>query len=266
MAYVGRRSVSAHETSAAQRAWWDSEAASYQSDHAAELGSARFLWCPEGLTEDKAGLLGDVRGRDVLEIGCGAAQCARWLLDHGAAPVGLDLSHAQLRQSHRLDAEAGVRVPVVQGDATALPFAAASFDLVCSAYGAVQFAADSAQVMREVARVLRPGGRWVFSVTHPVRWCFPDDPGPRGLTVSASYFDRTPYVEDDEEGRATYVEHHRTIGDRVREISAAGLVVLDVLEPEWPPGHRTSYPQWSGLRGMLLPGTTIWVTARPAAP
>ena len=32
--------------------------------------------------------------------------------------------------------------------------------------------------MREVARVLRPGGRWVFAVNHPMRWIFPDDPGP----------------------------------------------------------------------------------------
>ena len=57
------------------------------------------------------------------------------------------------------------------------------------------------------AGVLRPGGRFVFSVTHPTRWAFPDDPGPGGLTLVQSYFDRTPYVEVDETGAATYVEH-----------------------------------------------------------
>ena len=49
--------------------------------------------------------------------------------------------------------------------------------------------------MREVFRVLRPGGRWVFSVTHPMRWVFLDDPGEDGLVGVHSYFDRRPYVE-----------------------------------------------------------------------
>ena len=87
---------------------------------------------------------------------------------------------------------------------------------------AVPFVADSAAVMREVARVLRPGGRWVFAVNHPMRWIFLDDPGERGLVATLSYFDRSPYVEYDDDGVPSYVEHHRTLGDRVREIVAAG--------------------------------------------
>jgi hypothetical protein len=116
--------------------------------------------------------------------------------------------------------------------------------------------------MAEVARVLRPGGRWVFSVTHPMRWCFPDDPGPGGLTVTTSYFDRRPYVEVDASGTPTYVEHHRTLGDRVRDLVAAGFVVRDVVEPEWPPDHDRPWGQWSPLRGRLFPGTAIFVADR----
>ena len=63
------------------------------------------------------------------------------------------------------------------------PSPTASFDLACSAFGAVPFVAEPERVMREVARVLRPGGRWVFAVNHPMRWMFSDDPGPDGLTV-----------------------------------------------------------------------------------
>ena len=261
--HVERRPADEAETRAALRSWWDFHATSYQWEHAGDLGSASFLWSPEGLTEDSAGLLGDVAGRDVLEVGCGAGQCARWLALRGARVVGLDLSAAQLAHSRRLDAEAGTSVRVLQADATRLPFADSSFDVACSAYGAVPFVSDSAAVMREVARVLRPGGRWVFSVSHPLRWCFPDDPGEAGLTVETSYFDRRAYVEATEDGRATYVEHHRTLGDRVREIVAAGLTVVDLIEPEWPEGHKTTYVQWSEQRGRLLPGTTIWVTEKP---
>ncbi|MGN6473088.1 MAG: SAM-dependent methyltransferase, partial [Mycobacteriales bacterium] len=75
--------------------------------------------------------------------------------------------------------------------------------------------------------------------------------------------DRSPYVEVDFDGRPTYVEHHRTLGDRVREIVAAGLVIDDVIEPEWPADHERTWGQWSKLRGELIPGTAIFLTRKP---
>ncbi|MBM9505584.1 class I SAM-dependent methyltransferase [Actinacidiphila acididurans] len=260
-----RRIAGATESSRANRRWWDRNADDYQIEHGDFLGDARFVWGPEGLDEAEAALLGpaeDLKDRAVLEIGAGAAQCSRWLAAQGARPVALDLSGRQLRHARRIDLEAPAPtgpVPLVQADAGALPFADASFDLACSAYGALPFIADTARVQREVRRVLRPGGRWVFSVTHPVRWAFPDEPGPEGLTAVASYFDRTPYVEQDDRGIAVYVEHHRTLGDRVREITAAGLTLVDLVEPEWPAWNRQDWGGWSPLRGRLLPGTAIFV-------
>jgi SAM-dependent methyltransferase len=261
-----RRDAGTGESSHANRHWWDRNADDYQDEHGAFLGDARFTWCPEGLDETEARLLGDpaaLRGRTVLEIGAGAAQCSRWLTAQGARPVALDLSHRQLQHSLRIDQGLGLHpVPLVQADATVLPFADRSFDLACSAYGAVPFAADTAKLMREVHRVLRPGGRWIFSVTHPVRWAFPDEPGPEGLTARSSYFDRTPYVEQDEHGRAVYVEHHRTLGDRIRELTAAGFRLLDLVEPEWPEHLTQEWGGWSPLRGRHIPGTAIFVTVK----
>jgi SAM-dependent methyltransferase len=244
--------VGADENRRASRRWWDGDADAYQAEHGDFLGSADFVWCPEGLREADAGLLGDVAGRRVLEVGCGAASCARWLATQGARVVGIDLSAGMLRH-------AGGAVPLVQGDAMALPFASSSFDSACSAFGAVPFVDDSARLMREVYRVLRPGGRWVFAVTHPMRWIFLDDPGEPGLVAVHSYFDRTPYVEIDSSGTPTYVEHHRTLGDRIRELVAAGFVLRDLVEPEWPQGHERVWGQWSPLRGRVFPGTAIFV-------
>jgi len=260
---VARRPAGPDESVSASRSWWDGYAADYQVEHGDFLGDADFVWGPEGLRERDAHLLGEVADRDVLEVGCGAAQCSRWLIGQGARPVAFDLSRGQLVEAQRLNRETAIVVPVVQADAGRLPFADSSFDLACSAYGAVPFVADSAAVMAEVARVLRPGGRWVFSTTHPFRWCFRDDPGPAGLVVESSYFDRRAYVEQDGRGRATYVEHHRTIGDRVREIVAAGLVLDDIVEPAWPDGHEQAWEQWSPLRGRLMPGTVIYACRRP---
>jgi SAM-dependent methyltransferase len=258
-----RRELGSAQSVVAARSWWDGAAVGYQAEHGDFLGDSDFLWCPEGVRESDAHLLGDVRGARVLEVGAGAAQCSRWLAAAGAHPVATDLSGGQLRFAQTLAVKTGIEVPLVLADAQRLPFADASFDLACSAYGAIPFVADSAAVMREVARVLKPGGRWVFSVTHPIRWCFADDPGPGGLVAQTSYFDRRPYVEQDEAGAPTYVEHHRTVGDRIRELIGAGLVLDDLVEPEWPTDHPREWGQWSPLRGAILPGTIIVSSHRP---
>jgi SAM-dependent methyltransferase len=260
---IARRQAGSAESVDANRLWWDADADTYLAEHGDFLSDVGFVWCPEGLEEATAGFLGDVTGRAVLEVGCGSAPCSRWLATRGARPVGLDLSSGMLAHARAAAGRSGVHTPLVQAEAERLPFADGSFDLACSAFGAVPFVADSGRVMAEVARVLQPGGRWVFSVTHPMRWIFPDDPGPDGLVAGTSYFDRTPYIEVDDGGRATYVEHHRTLGDRIREIVAAGLVLTDVVEPEWPDGHEREWGQWSPLRGRLFPGTAIFVCDKP---
>lgn len=262
-----RRPVTADEARAASRRWWDQDAAAYLAEHGEFLGDADLLWCPEGLRESEAGLLGPVAGRRVLEVGCGAAGGARWVATQGGHVAAVDLSAGMLRQAQAAAVRSGVTVPLAQADALALPFADASFDIAFTAFGAVPFVADSAALMREVARVLSPGGRWVFSVTHPMRWIFLDDPGEAGLVAVHSYFDRRPYVETETAtGQVRYVEQHRTLGDRVRELVAAGFVLLDLVEPEWPSGHDRTWGQWSPLRGRLFPGTAIFVTRKSETP
>nr|WP_308121075.1 class I SAM-dependent methyltransferase [Actinoplanes bogorensis] len=255
-----RRGITDDESRVASRGWWDSDADDYQAEHGAFLGDLDFVWCPEGLREADAGLLGDVRGKRVLELGAGAAAGARWLDGQGAEVTALDLSAGMLRHAREAEVRTGVRVPLVQADALALPFADSVFDIVCTAFGAIPFVADSGAAMREVARVLRTGGTWVFSITHPMRWIFWDEPDESGLVARNSYFDRTPYIERDEKGVPSYVEQHRTLGDRVRELVAAGFVLRDLVEPEWPAGHEQVWGQWSPLRGRLFPGTAIFVS------
>jgi SAM-dependent methyltransferase len=256
---IARRPEDAAATTRANRRWWDADADDYHAEHGEFLGDADFVWCPERLREADAALLGDVAGRDVLEVGGGSAMCSRWLAGEGARPVSFDLSAGMLRHAQLGATRTGVTVPLVQADAQRLPFRDATFDVAFTAFGAVPFVADSARLMREVARVLRPGGRWVFATTHPTRWAFPDDPGPAGLTATMSYFDRTPYVEFDRTGQATYVEHHRTLGDRVAELDAAGFRLRALVEPQWPADLTSEWGQWSPRRGAILPGTAIYV-------
>jgi SAM-dependent methyltransferase len=256
---VERRAVSEEESRRANGPDWDRYADEYQATHGDFLGNTGFVWGPEGLTEDEAGVLGDVAGRDVLEVGSGAGQCSRWVRVHGGTSYGLDLSARQLQHSRRIDEETGIAVPSVRGTATELPFADASFDVVFCSFGAMQFIAEPEVAVAEAARVLRPGGRFAFSITHPTRWSFPDDPSEAGLTAASSYWDRTPYVEvDDESGQVSYVEHHRTLGDWVEVLAATGFRLVALLEPEWPADHDRVWGGWSRVRGRLTPGTAVF--------
>jgi len=196
-------------------------------------------------------------------VGAGGGQCSRWLAETvGCRVVATDLSAGMLGTARRIDARTGVTTPLAQCDGLALPFADGGFDRVFTAYGAVPFVADSATLLREMARVTKPGGRVAYSTSHPWRWAFPDDPGEAGLTVRHPYFDPTPYVETDGSGRATYVEHHRTLEDRVADAVAAGLVIDAIRELPWKAANGATWGGWSPLRGGLIPGTMILVAHR----
>lgn len=241
------------------RRWWDASAAEYLAEHGEALGASGFVWGPEGLAEADARLLGELaelRASRVLEIGAGAAQCARWLATQGIPVVASDISGSMLAAALELNRSTGVSVPLVLADGRALPFADSVFDVVFTSYGVVPFVSDVRAVHREVARVLRPGGRWAFSTTHPIRWAFPDDPGAGGLTARRSYFDTRPYVERAEDGHVIYAEHHRTLAQHVQALVAEGFVVDAVTEPEWVAG-RSTWGGWSELRARHLPGTLV---------
>lgn len=253
-----RVELSEPETSRASRTYWDSAAEEYLEEHGDFLGDDRFIWCPEGVDEAAAQLLGPVRGKRVLEVGCGAAQCSRWLVGQGAKVVAFDISVEQLRIGRQLDRRTGTVVRTVAADAVAIPFENNAFDIACSAFGALPFVADAEAALSEIARTLKPGGLLVFSVTHPIRWSMPDDPTPTGLQITQSYFDRTPYVEVDADGTPVYAEHHRTTGDWIRALTGAGFVIDDLLEPEWPAANTQIWGGWGPDRGRLVPGTAIW--------
>ncbi|MDO5031789.1 class I SAM-dependent methyltransferase [Corynebacterium sp.] len=242
--------------SAANRAFWDQDADDYHRAHPDYLSS--FYWCPEMLHESEARLLGDVSRSTVLELGCGSAPCTAWLHGRAAFATGFDIARGMLRHAPR-------GLPLAQADVLALPYADASFDVVFSAFGALPFVADLSAALAEVRRVLTPGGRFVMSTTHPMRWVFPDDP--TSLCAELSYFDRA-YLEHDERGELSYAEFHRTFGDWVHALqSEAGLRIDTVIEPEWPEDLDITWGQWSKQRGRIFPGTIIFsCTAEAGVP
>ena len=111
-----------------------------------------------------------------------------------------------------------------------------------------------------------PGGRFVASVNHPCAGRSPTPPTPRtcGSCRPTSTGRRTSRPTTT--GATVYVEHHRTVGDWVRAVVGAGLVLEDLVEPEWTPGRTQEWGQWSPERGALVPGTLILCASRPSGP
>lgn len=238
----------------ANRFHWDADAHEYHERHRTYLEG--FYWCPEMLSEKDARLLGDVSNTAVLEVGCGSAPCSAWLANE--YPLGfvtaMDISAGMLRESTS-------SVPLVQANALQLPFLSESFDTAFSAFGAIPFVSDITALLTEIARVLKPGGRFIYATNHPMRWVFPDDPGETGLQASIPYFDRE-YLEVDDNNTITYAEFQHTIADHLNAIAAAGLTVTGCHEPEWPDHLTENWGQWSPLRGKIFPGTIIFSTRK----
>jgi SAM-dependent methyltransferase len=101
--------------------------------------------------------LGDVRGEGVLDFGCGTGRISAWLVERGAAVQGVDVTSEMVYVARTNVPEASFRVV----DGSSLPFEDARFDVVVSVYVLQYYVARDESVFRELARVLRPGGRLV---------------------------------------------------------------------------------------------------------
>jgi SAM-dependent methyltransferase len=209
---------------------------------------------PDLPTETELRLCGDLSGRRVLDLGCGAGENAITMARSGAHVIALDVSPAQLALGRRLADAAEVRVEWHKSDAADLAFLRADSIDLALATGVLHEIEDLDRVLRQVHRVLRPGSAFVFSHDHPMRLAIGREGGtvpgvlPLGrLEVRRSYFDSAPVVATrDEEPIQLWP---RTIADVFSALHRAGYRVDVLLEPE---------PVQSSDPGPSSPTTVIW--------
>jgi SAM-dependent methyltransferase len=219
-----------------------------------EAGSPGVVqYGPDLPTEADLRLCGDLSGRRVLDIGCGAGENAVTMAGQGAHVIALDVSRAQIALGKRLAEAAEIRVEWHESDAADLAFLRAdSIDLALAA-NVVHEIEDFDRLLRQVQRVLRPGSAFVFSHEHPMRLAVARDgtgPGvlPLGrLEVHRSYFDSAPIftTRDDEKIQMW----PRTIAEVFSALHRAGYRVDALIEPE---------PVRSDDPGPATPTSIIW--------
>jgi SAM-dependent methyltransferase len=237
---------------------WERDSDDYQARNRAQLDRWDGLrWGIWDVPEDEIRALEDVEGVQALELGCGAAQFGLRVAARGADVIGLDFSENQLRHARTNVADRGARFPLVRANAEELPFADASFDLVFCDHGATSFT-DPHRTVPEVARVLRPGGRFVFNISTPFIWtCWGDDEAPPGRELRRPYF-ALGREEHEEDGWRT-IEWQLPYGAWIRLFRRHGLVVDDLVELRPAADATTTYDDYAPLDWARdFPGEHIW--------
>jgi SAM-dependent methyltransferase len=222
----------------------------------------RDLYCVEPVTEDPffpavQELIGDVAGQRVCDLACGEGRVSRHLADRGARVVGIDVSGRLLAMGARRERAEPRGVAYVRDDAQGLPAVRdAVFDgIVCNM--ALMDIPDLAPTVEAVARVIRPAGRFVFSILHP---CYHTRPSGQITTPDGSvyrtvseYFTEGFWRSEQRPGPPGRVgSHHRTIGTYVNALTAAGLTVDRLSEPRVSAGPPALRAIWQQVPAVLV--------------
>jgi ubiquinone/menaquinone biosynthesis C-methylase UbiE len=206
------------------------------------LGDEGDLWHRALIDPALLAVVGPVRGLEILDLGCGNGYLSRRFARAGARVVGIDASVPTLEFAKGRERASPLGIRYEVSDAAHLSgFQDRSFDLVVANMSLMDIR-DGGGAVREVARLLRPAGRFVFSINHP---CFDVDTSSTWVTEYALY-DETicrkvrgyraerevdvPWKISETESRFTK-SYHRTLSTYVRYLREAGLAIRRLEEP-----------------------------------
>ncbi|HWH24169.1 MAG TPA: class I SAM-dependent methyltransferase [Candidatus Limnocylindria bacterium] len=237
------------------REYWDGQADEYAVAGRRAWAREEIDWGIWGVPESEVGVLPDVAGRDVIELGCGTAYFSAWLARRGARVVGIDNSPRQLQTARALQQEHGLDFPLILGIAESVPLPDASFDLAISEYGAAIWA-DPYRWIPEAARLLRPGGELIFLRNSTLLMlCASDyETDPIGDRLLRDYFGMHRLEWPDSSG----VEFHLGFGDMIRLLRRSGFEIEDLIEIQAPAGAVTSRPYVTAEWARRWPSEEIW--------
>ncbi|MDU0341219.1 class I SAM-dependent methyltransferase [Bosea rubneri] len=176
-------------------------------------------------------LVPDLKGKRVVDLGCGFGWFARWAREQDAeAVVGLDVSEKMIARARAQTSDAAITYEIADLETLELP--AAAFDFAYSAL-TFHYIADFGRLVRMLHRALRPGAQFVFTIEHPIymaaahpRW-WSDEDGRKTWPVNGYALEgerRTNWFTDG------VLKYHRTLGTTLNSLIAAGWTLRHVEE------------------------------------
>lgn len=208
--------------------WWNETSKGYQEDSKIRTKSAHYG--PYAPDENKIRLLGSVREKRILEIGCGGGQCSIAFAKQGAKCTGLDLSKEQLKHAEELAKKNKVSVKFLKHDIQTLQgMKSKTYDIVFSAF-ALQYVPDLTKCFKEVFRVLKKGGLFVFSFDHP----FYSSLSPETFKIDKNY-NKSGKIEETETwpdgSKHKFVAYIRKVSDIFDSLQKSGFSIEKMIEP-----------------------------------
>ena len=231
--------------------WWEGASKDYQKDSKIPID---VHYGPGSPNEKYFKLLGNVRGKKILEIGCGGAQCSIDFAKQGARVIGIDISNEQLKFAKTLAEKNKVNIKFYQGDIKSLhQIKSNSQDIVFSAW-ALHYVDNLEKCFKEVYRVLKKGGVFVFSLDHPFFRTT--------IKTKESYFKTGEYTEIFSDKKKKFVAYTHTISELFNLLIKARFFVEKIIEPDSRKKHKGDpwYNLWdfTAKRLKMLPPTIIF--------
>jgi SAM-dependent methyltransferase len=201
------------------------------------------------------------RGERTLDVGCGEGRVSRDLVERGHRVVGIDTSATLVR----LAGDADARSWYLRADAAALPFVDECFDLVV-AYNSLMDVDDMGGSVREVARVLRPGGSLCACVTHPLADAgrFASREGDAPFVIEGSYLGDRRWFDSEAELdglRMHFKGWAYPLEGYFGALEKAGLLIQAVREPALDANSAGQAP--SDERWRRIPSFLFWRAIKP---
>jgi len=250
---------SSRQDAAKNAALWTETNREHTNDSApANWALDEITWGIWAIDESEIGVLGDVSGLDVVELGCGTAYFSAWLAKRGARPVGVDITPAQLDTARRMMAETGIEFPLVEADAAVTGLPSESCDLVLSEYGASIWV-DPYRWIPEAARLLRPGGRLIFLRNSTLVILCSSDDEPASEILQRRQFGMRRFEWPD-----GGVEFHMAHGEWIDVLRANGFEIEKLVELQAPADAQTHeyYAYVTAEWARKWPAEEIWVARK----